>query len=97
MSDAHEYRLPIYFSTSLIEDNDMLGFLLRYSQMNETIENLLSKPSELLIDKDITKLNNDFDKQKKQIEYTPEDLYDIVQNDVFEKSKESFSRNCIST
>ena len=50
------------------EDNDMLGFLLRYSQMNETIENLLSKPSELLIDKDITKLNNDFDKQKKQID-----------------------------
>lgn len=50
------------------EENDMIGFLLRYSQINETIENLMSKPVELTIDKDISKLPSEYQLQKSKID-----------------------------
>ena len=40
------------------EENDMIGFLLRYNQLHEQIEHLITKPTDINIDKDITKLSS---------------------------------------
>ena len=46
----------------------MLDFLLRYSQMNEDVEFLVSKPTELNVDKDISKFPNEIINQNAQID-----------------------------
>ena len=58
----------INFMKDTKETNDMLDFLLRYQSMNELIENILSKPVDLNLDKDITKLPSDIINQKSKIE-----------------------------
>ncbi len=49
-------------------NEDMLDFLLRYSQMNEDVEFLVSKPTELNVDKDISKFPNEIINQNAQID-----------------------------
>lgn len=49
------------------QDNDMIGFLLRYNQLNEQIEQLATKPTALILDKDLTKLPSDFESMQNKL------------------------------
>ena len=58
----------INFMNDSKDSNDMLDFLLRYNKMIDFIDNLLTKPIELNLDKDITKLPSNIINQKSKME-----------------------------
>ena len=59
--DLVKYDDLINFVKEIKSNEDHLDFLLRYKNLNEELENLISKPTKLNFDKNITKININID------------------------------------
>ena len=59
--DLVKYDDLINFVKEIKLNEDHLDFLLRYKNLNEELENLISKPTKLNFDKNITKININID------------------------------------